>query len=224
MKKWMVVLALLACAAFSRPVAAQTGDLHATVELKDTNGQSVGTAHLMQDGDAVHVTGSFRNLPPGAHGIHFHAVGTCEPDFAAAGGHYNPEGKQHGLENPAGAHAGDLPNLMINDDGTGSYDHKTMMVTLGSGPTTLYDADGTSIIIHAGPDDYKTDPAGNSGARIACGVVPAAQTAAPAPQPPASDTPATLPNTGSTSSILLLLAGALGALATGALVRRRNWA
>jgi Cu-Zn family superoxide dismutase len=155
MKKWMVVLALLACAAFSRPVAAQTGDLHATVELKDTNGQSVGTAHLMQDGDAVHVTGSFRNLPPGAHGIHFHAVGTCEPDFAAAGGHYNPEGKQHGLENPAGAHAGDLPNLMINDDGTGSYDHKTMMVTLGSGPTTLYDADGTSIIIHAGPDDYR---------------------------------------------------------------------
>jgi Cu-Zn family superoxide dismutase len=226
----------------SMNATAQTGDLRTTAELKDANGQSVGTITLAQEGEVVHLLGSLKNLPPGTHGIHIHAVGTCTPDFTAAGGHYNPSGKKHGLENPEGAHAGDMPNVQINADGTGSYDHKNSMVTLREGPTSLYDADGSSIIIHAGADDYKTDPTGNSGGRIACAVIQAAQrdtpaaspTArpaqpapstptqpAPSPSTPAGGAPIRLPDTGSESLLLpLLLIAGLG-IVGGLLVTRR---
>jgi Cu-Zn family superoxide dismutase len=99
-------------------------------------------------------------------------VGKCEPpDFASAAGHFNPEGKKHGLLSPQGPHAGDLPNLPVAADGTGQLNYVARGVTLGSGSGSLFDADGTAVVIHAGPDDHKTDPAGNSGARIACGVI-----------------------------------------------------
>ncbi|HEX6289788.1 MAG TPA: superoxide dismutase family protein [Herpetosiphonaceae bacterium] len=225
------LLMTILAAVSSANVAAQTGELRASAELKDASGQAVGTITLVQEGDTVHLLGSVQRLPPGTHGIHIHAVGACTPDFNAAGGHYNPTSKKHGLENPEGAHAGDMPNLQVNADGTGSYDHKNSMVTLREGPATLYDADGSSIVIHAGADDYKTDPSGNSGARIACAVIPAAQRDTPAasptarpPQPtpaPGGGRPAQLPDTGSEWPLLpLLLLSGLGMIG-GLLVTRR---
>jgi Cu-Zn family superoxide dismutase len=119
----------------------------------------------------VHVDG----LAPGLHGIHIHAVGACSPAFTAAGGHYNPLVHQHGLENPSGPHAGDLPNLVVNGAGIGHLDAVTDRVTLSPGPATLFDTTalvvGSAFIIHAGPDDQLTDPTGGSGGRIACAVI-----------------------------------------------------
>jgi Cu-Zn family superoxide dismutase len=112
-------------------------------------------------------------LSSGLHGIHIHAVGSCTgPAFASAGGHYNPLGHQHGLENPNGPHAGDLPNLVVDSNGHGRLHAKTDRVTLSPGIATLFDGDGSALIIHANPDDQVTDVGnGGSGARIACGVI-----------------------------------------------------
>ena len=111
-------------------------------------------------------------LPPGKHGIHIHAVGKCEgPAFTTAGGHLNPDAKKHGKENPEGPHAGDLLNLEVKADGTAKATLLDTMVTLGDGPNSVFHEGGTAIVIHEKEDDYKTDPAGNSGARIACGVI-----------------------------------------------------
>jgi Cu-Zn family superoxide dismutase len=113
-----------------------------------------------------------RGVPPGLHGFHIHAVGKCDPpDFSSAGQHFNPTGKQHGALNPAGSHAGDLPNLNVGPDGVGRLETTTEQITLGTGPTSVWDADGSALVLHAAPDDFKTDPTGNAGARIACGVI-----------------------------------------------------
>jgi Cu-Zn family superoxide dismutase len=98
-------------------------------------------------------------------------VGRCEPPFTTAGGHFNPGGRKHGFSNPDGMHAGDLPNLRVGKDGTAEAELLTAQVTLSPGPTSLLDADGSAIVLHAGPDDYVSDPAGNAGDRIACGVI-----------------------------------------------------
>ena len=148
------------------------GDSSATADLRTAAGQSVGTAQLTQVGNAVRIILEARGLPPGLHGVHVHAVGKCEPpDFTSAGPHFNPTGRQHGALNPQGSHAGDLPNLNVGSDGTGRFETATEQITLGTGPTALWDADGSALVIHAAPDDFKTDPTGNSGARLACGVV-----------------------------------------------------
>lgn len=139
----------------------------------DASGVSVGWLRLTEDrrGD-VHVNVHVNGLAAGLHGIHIHAVGSCSPTFAAAGGHYNPLAHQHGLENPSGPHAGDLPNLSVNGAGVGHLDASTDRVTLSEGGATLFDADGSAFIIHANPDDQVTDAGnGGSGARIACAVV-----------------------------------------------------
>ena len=139
----------------------------------DASGASVGWLRLTEDrrGD-VHVNVHVKGLAAGLHGIHIHAVGSCSPTFAAAGGHYNPLGHQHGLENPSGPHAGDLPNLIVNGEGVGHLDARTDRVTLSEGGATLFDADGSAFIIHLNPDDQVTDAGnGGSGARIACAVV-----------------------------------------------------
>ncbi|MBI5878222.1 MAG: superoxide dismutase family protein [Chloroflexi bacterium] len=158
-------------AAWAGSAAAQTAS--ATAELKNAAGQVVGTATLVQASGGVRVTASVKGLQAGKHGIHIHAVGKCEgPDFTTAGGHFNPDGKQHGAQNPAGAHAGDLPNLTVAVDGSGAYDATAAKATLASGaPNSLFDADGSALVIHLSEDDEKTDPTGNSGARIACGVI-----------------------------------------------------
>ena len=179
-------LALAAAAACARSpqtspspsaAAAAAPTETATADLRDAAGKTVGTARLTGESTGavrlvVHVDG----MTPGNHGIHFHSVGSCGAPgdsvaFAAAGGHHNPLQRKHGLENPDGPHAGDLPNLTVGANGTGDLDTRTALATLRDGPTTLLDADGSAVVIHAGADDQKTDPSGNSGARVACGVI-----------------------------------------------------
>ena len=151
------------------PVAA------ATATLMNANGGAVGSAQLWQEaGGLVHVDVSATNLTTGPHGIHFHAVGRCDGGataFSTAGGHYNPTNREHGLQNPAGPHGGDAPNLQIGADGSGHFSFTTDRITLTAGSTTLFDADGSAIVIHAAADDQMSQPSGNSGARVACGVV-----------------------------------------------------
>lgn len=159
-------LALTGCATM------QPGSPQATADLKNTKGEAVGTASFWEDAGGVRVRAQLRGLSPGKHGFHIHAVGKCDPpDFMSSGGHFNPGGKKHGFKSQAGAHAGDLPNLEAGADGTASFDYVAQTVTLRAGPTSLFDADGSALVIHANPDDEVTDPTGNSGGRVACGVV-----------------------------------------------------
>ncbi len=147
--------------------------LTASVELKDKDGTTVASVALTEQTGGVRIVLTATKLPAGQHGWHVHAVGKCDaPDFTTAGGHFNPDGKQHGAQNPQGAHAGDLGNLAAAADGSARAD-VVAKVTLAAGAASLLKTDGTAIIVHAVADDEKTDPTGNSGARIACGVVKA---------------------------------------------------
>jgi superoxide dismutase, Cu-Zn family len=144
------------------------------VELIDRQGQSAGGARLEQEGNGVRVSVRVSGLTPNQeHGLHFHETGRCDPpSFESAGGHFAPMGRQHGFENPQGPHAGDLPNLRANAEGVADTTFVVTTVSLTQNvQNSLIDADGTALIVHARPDDYRTDPSGNSGDRIACGVV-----------------------------------------------------
>jgi Cu-Zn family superoxide dismutase len=164
-----VVLVLSGCASMTQP--ATTGNT-AVAELKNANGQTVGMATFTEGAGGVRIVMEVKGLPPGAKGVHIHEVGKCEgPQFASAGGHFNPEKKQHGTMNPQGAHAGDLPNVTVGADGSGRLETTTNRVTLGGGASSLFDADGSALVIHAAADDFLTDPTGNSGGRTACGVI-----------------------------------------------------
>lgn len=145
----------------------------AIAEIRSTSGVRFGTLTLSPGVAGVRIDGALTNVPPGVHGIHFHQAGRCDaPDFGSAGPHLNPGETQHGLDNPRGPHAGDLPNVLANANGQMIVDVATSRVMLSSrGTGALFDADGTALVIHANPDDQRTDPAGNSGERIACGVI-----------------------------------------------------
>jgi superoxide dismutase, Cu-Zn family len=163
------VLPLLACRSTqTKPAPAGT----AQASMRNAASESVGDLRLERVGGVVRVSGELFNLAPGTHGIHFHAVGRCDDAaFESAGGHFNPTERQHGLDNPAGPHAGDLPNITVPASGRVVVDFTSPRVTLDSAATSLFDADGSAIIVHAAADDQHTDPSGNSGARVACGVV-----------------------------------------------------
>ncbi|MBA3234496.1 MAG: superoxide dismutase family protein [Chloroflexi bacterium] len=155
--------------------AAEPEVRHAEASFVDGSGSTIGFARLTQDATGVlHVNVKVSGVAPGLHGIHIHAVGSCAAAFAAAGAHYNPEGGEHGLDNPNGPHAGDLPNLVVNGAGRGHLNATTDRVTLTDGASTLFDADGSAFVIHASPDDQVTNVGnGGSGARVACGVISA---------------------------------------------------
>ncbi|RPI31223.1 MAG: superoxide dismutase family protein [Hyphomicrobiaceae bacterium] len=157
---------LLALATVS--AAAQT----AKANLRNAEGKEVGSATLTQTPAGVLITLSVKGLPAGEHAFHVHAVGKCEPPFTTAGGHFNPEKKKHGMMASDGPHAGDMPNLHVPTSGELAVDVLNAAVTLEKGKTnSLFGPEGTALIIHAGKDDYKTDPTGEAGGRIACGLV-----------------------------------------------------
>jgi superoxide dismutase, Cu-Zn family len=165
----VVVASLFAagCAGTGTPA-----DNTARAELRNAGGMVVATATLTQLTGSVRVVLEAERLPAGVKGVHIHAVGKCDPpDFTSAGGHFNPQGRQHGALNPQGPHAGDLPNLTVGADGKGRLESTTQLVTLLAGPNSVFDADGSALVVHAAPDDFRTDPTGNSGARIACGPI-----------------------------------------------------
>lgn len=150
--------------------ASPANGTSATATIRDLNGARVGTATLTDTYAGLLVAGSVMNLGLGAHGIHIHAIGKCEPPFTSAGPHFNPLNKQHGFENPNGPHLGDMPNIDTPAAGALRFEILVPGVTL-KGTNALLDANGAAIVVHAGHDDYKTDPAGDSGSRIACGVI-----------------------------------------------------
>ena len=161
-------IAAILLAVSALPAAAQT----ATAALKNAEGKEVGSANLTQTPHGVLINVSVKGMPPGEHAFHVHAVGKCEPPFTSAGGHFNPGGKKHGMLAAEGYHAGDMPNLHIPQSGDLTVEVVNANITLEKGkPNSVFDADGSAIVIHAGSDDYKSDPAGDAGARVACGVI-----------------------------------------------------
>ena len=167
---------------------AQAVEMRGFAQINDSTGRNVGMATFVENaaGDLT-VTVEASGLTPGKHGLHVHAFGSCVgPDFVTAGGHFNPMSRKHGLQSSDGSHGGDLPNLIVGADGRGRFSMTVASMKLSAGVTSLMDTDGSAIVIHAAEDDGMTDATGNSGARIACGIValgsaPAASPAQPLP-------------------------------------------
>jgi Cu-Zn family superoxide dismutase len=156
----------------SQPSQPAGSMMAATASLVDASGRNIGGAHLRETPHGVLIKLELKNATPGPHGFHIHETGKCErPSFASAGGHFNPTGRKHGLLNPDGPHAGDLPNIEVPSTTNLSIEHFASGVTLKPGPRSLLDTDGSAVMIHSAQDDYMSDPAGNAGERLACGEI-----------------------------------------------------
>lgn len=200
-----VMLALLM--SLGAGVAAAQGDNAAVADLVDNEGDRVGTAQLVEGPEGVEISVEVQGLEPGEKGIHIHETGDISSsDFESAGDHFNPAGAEHGLNNPEGPHAGDLENIVVEEDGTASYSAVNDRVTLSDGESSLLDEDGSALVIHAGADDQETDPSGESGDRVAAGVIEGAGAGA-------------LPDTGGPA--LPQVAAALALAGAGLLLLRR---
>lgn len=168
---WPATMAAILLAVGGCLAVLQAPPPTATVELRNARDEPVGTARLAQVTDGVRIVITVSRLPPGDKGVHIHEAGRCDPpSFASAGGHFNPTRKAHGILNPAGPHAGDLPNMRVDADGMGRMETFSERVSLGAGWNSLLDPP-RALVIHAAADDHRTDPAGNTGPRIACGVI-----------------------------------------------------
>ncbi len=168
MKKTFATVAGMA--ALTAACGGAPGYSGARATLMTADGRQAAYAEVGQDGDAIKVMIEARDLAPGTYGAHLHAIGNCEaPGFDSAGPHWNPTERAHGSENPAGPHHGDLPNLTVDASGRGTLNFRIAGASTTEGAARLFDEDGAAVVIHAQPDDYRTDPSGNSGARIACG-------------------------------------------------------
>jgi Cu-Zn family superoxide dismutase len=151
---------------------APVGPASAQAELRDPGGRTLARATATETGDSLRVSIEAAGLAPGIYGAHVHSVGRCDPPaFESAGPHWNPSSRQHGRDNPRGQHLGDLPNLLVGTDGRGSFEFTIPGASLHGGGRRAMDADGAAVVIHARADDYRSEPSGNSGARIACGVL-----------------------------------------------------
>jgi superoxide dismutase, Cu-Zn family len=170
MKKHLIFGTALAFLAYPAPAAAAT---QAIAQLNDSHGKHVGEVRFQQTETGVRIEVTASGLKPGTHGIHIHEKGSCEtPDFKSAGSHFSPEVHEHGLKNPQGPHAGDLPNLKVSEDGKAKTEFESNLITLKpKEKDSLLKKGGTSLVIHAKADDQMTSPAGESGDRIACGVI-----------------------------------------------------
>ena len=163
-----VACAAMLCALPALPAHAQS----ASAPLMDAQGKEVGSANLTQTPHGVLINVAVKGLPPGEHAFHVHAVGKCEAPFTSAGGHFNPTDKKHGMMAAEGHHAGDMPNLHVPQSGDLTVEMVNANITLDKGkPGSVFDTDGSALVIHAKGDDYKSDPAGDAGGRIACGVI-----------------------------------------------------
>lgn len=144
----------------------------AAAELRNAENQVVARARVSPTAEGARVQVESTGLRPGTYAVHVHTIGRCDgPDFTSAGGHWNPTGRQHGTENPQGSHLGDLPNLTVGADGSGSISQVIAGAQVAGGEPAMLDTDGAAVLVHASPDDNRSDPAGNAGARIACGVL-----------------------------------------------------
>ena len=158
----LILVVLVYLFAFRQPTTGAVG-----VQLRNTVGTPIGSMWLRESPVGLDITGQVQGLEPGAHGIHIHETGRCEqPDFESAGGHFNPYGTEHGLDNPDGPHLGDMPNLLVREGGAANY-----QTQISPRLSDLADSDGSALVIHANEDDQVTDPSGGSGARVACGVI-----------------------------------------------------
>ena len=161
------LLAATACSATGQAPAQS-----ANAVLTNPQGEEIGNVALEQLARGVRIFAQASGLPPGVHGFHVHTTGQCEPpEFTSAGGHFNPTDEQHGWNNPEGHHAGDLPNVHVQEDGVLAVEYFTDAFTLDEGETSLFDEDGAAVVVHQDPDDYMSDPTGHAGARLACGVI-----------------------------------------------------